>query len=119
MSQSDSLLTSLAEKMNGQQPVLDLIKRWVGKGYWGKIITLETPQWSYHFVFTPGGVKLRKGNYPSCEARYFGKEEELLRVIRGEYSAVRGVTEGRLKLWGSLSEAATFERIVSQGYRLQ
>ena len=111
MSKLDNLLKEKVNEINKDTEKMDYVRRWIGNGYSGKIVVFATPEKSYHMVFTRDKVVLRSGEYPSCEVRYFGSEDNIIAIFSGETNAYTGVRTGRLVVWGSLNEATIFERI--------
>ena len=63
-------------------------------------------------MFTRDEVSLREGDYPSCEAAYWGSEEAVTAVFKGESSLYAGVRTAGLKVYGSLNEAVRFEGLL-------
>jgi hypothetical protein len=111
MSKLDKLLKERVADINKDSEKLEYVRKWIGNGYSGKVVVFATPDKSRHMVFTKDKVFLRDGEYPSCEVRYIGSEEDLMAVFSGETSAYTGVRTGRLVVWGNLNEATIFERI--------
>ena len=111
MSELDKLLKEKVNDINKDTEKMDYVRKWIGNGYSGKVIVFATPGKSHHMVFTRDKVILRAGEYPSCEVRYIGSEEDIMAVFSGETSAYTGVRTGRLVVWGNLNEATIFERI--------
>lgn len=110
MSEIKRLLGQRVDELNRDKKALEAIGEWL-RGYEGKIVCLKAEGETYHLVFSGGGVKLREGDYPSCEVWYRGDQEGILRIIKGEDTASTAVTAKLLKVWGNLNDARRFERI--------
>ena len=101
-----------AKAINENKILRGELGNWL-EGYDGRIVSLETPDEAYHLVFSGDGVAVREGDYPSCEGRYRGSEENIIAVIEGADSAYRGYPEGHFHFWGSLSEMVKFEKLIA------
>ena len=112
MAKLEKLLKEKVSTITSDDGKMNIVREWIKEGYSGKIIVFSSPEKSYHVVLKKDGVSLRQGDYPSCEARYSGKEQDLLALLNGEINAYTGVRTDRLVVWGNLNEATTFERLL-------
>ncbi len=72
-----------AKQINENKMLVKEVRDWIS-GYAGKIIAIRTPEEAYHLVFTDGGVAVKEGDYPSCQAYYRGPEEEIIKMLSNE-----------------------------------
>ncbi len=112
MARLDKLLKEKANAIGQDPQKMKIVKEWIREGYKGKVICFATPEKSYHVVIRQDGASVRAGDYPSCEARYIGSEENLTAVLTGEINAYLGARSNRLVLWGNLNDATVFERLL-------
>ncbi len=112
MTKLDKLLKDKVKTIAQDPKKMSLIKEWIREGYKGKVIGLVTSEKGYHVVFKKGNVLLRSGDYPSCETRYSGSEQDLIALLEGGTNAYRGARAGRLVVWGNLNDATVFERLL-------
>ncbi len=110
MTKLKNLLMAKAKQINENKMLVKEVRDWIS-GYAGKIIAIRTPEEAYHLVFTDGGVAVKEGDYPSCQAYYRGPEEEIIKVLESQNSAYTGYPAGKFHFWGSLSEGQKFERL--------
>ena len=111
MSELRNNLEQKVRQISGDKSKMAQLGRWVD-GLAGKVISFKSLQESYHITFTRDKVVLREGDYPSCQVSYRGREENLLKILRGEEGAGTVWRTKQLKVWGSLSEAIIFESIL-------
>ena len=112
--QLENILKQKVKKINGDKERLKAIKNWIEGAYGGpKIVSFKAPDKAYHLVFTKEkGVGLREGDYPSFNLSYQGSEENILKVLNGEASASNVWQKKELHVWGGLSEAFAFEKLL-------
>ena len=92
-----TLLEKKVSSMNQDPGKQELIRDWID-GYRGKVIGFRTENGTaFHLVFDQGKAEMRKGNYPSCEFFYFGSEDVLCAILRGENSAMKAGRTGAVK----------------------
>lgn len=112
--QLENILKQKVKQINEDKVRLGAIKNWI-EGAYGepKIVSFKTPDKAYHLVFTKKeGVELRDGDYPSINLSYRGSEENILKVLSGERSASNMWQRKELHVWGGLSEALAFEKLL-------
>ncbi len=112
MATLDKLLKEKATAIAKDPQKMKTVGEWIRPAYKGKVIVLATPEKAYHVVFTRDSVTVRKGDYPSCETRYNGSEQDLVAVLTGETNAYLGAKSDRLVMWGNLNDATVFERLL-------
>ncbi len=112
--QLENVLKQKVKEINEGKVRLEAIKNWIKGAYGGpKIVSFKTPDKAYHLVFTEEkGVELREGDYPSFNLSYRGSEENILKILSGEKSASNMWQEKQLHVWGGLSEAFAFEKLL-------
>lgn len=110
MSALNDQLREKVKRINDNSSKKAQIARWID-GHKGKVIGFRSPMESYHIAFTKEKAVIREGDYPSCEASYRGSEDDIVKILAGEESTVSLLKAGRVKIWGSLSEAIIFEMI--------
>ena len=114
MEQVKAILKQKVKQINEDKVRLEAIKNWIKGAYGGpKIVSFKTPEKACHLIFTEEkGVELREGDYPSFNLSYRGSEENILKVLSGEKSAYNVWQKKELHVWGGLSEAFVFEKLL-------
>ncbi len=112
--QLENILKQKVKKINGDKGRLEAIKNWIEGAYGGpKVVIFKAPDKAYHLVFTKEkGVEFRDGDYPSFNLSYQGSEENILKILNGEASANNVWQKKELHVWGGLSEAFAFEKLL-------
>ncbi len=114
MVQLENVLKQKVKQINEDKVRLGAIRDWIEGAYGGpKIVSFKIPDKAYHLIFTEEkGVELREGDYPSFNLSYRGSEENILKVLSGEKSAYNVWQKKELHVWGGLSEALAFEKLL-------
>jgi len=115
--QLEDILKQKVKQINEDKAHRQEIKDWTQLAYGGpevvKVVSFATPDKAYHLVFSAEkGVELREGEYPTFNLSYRGSEENILKVLSGEKSASNVWQNKELHVWGGLSEAFVFEKLL-------
>ena len=115
--QLEDILKQKVKQINEDKARRQEIKDWTQLAYGGpkviKVISFTMPDKAYHLVFSAEkGVELREGECPSFNVSYRGSEENILKVLNGEKSASNVWQKKELQVWGGLSEAFVFEKLL-------
>lgn len=102
---------TLAEKINNETASKEIIKKWIKKNYWGKIISWKMNGKGFFLVITRDGeAKFGTGDYPSSEVTMLISPDAFLELLKKDpYSGLKDMLgTNQLVIRGNLNEANKF-----------
>ncbi|NVM28494.1 MAG: SCP2 sterol-binding domain-containing protein [Candidatus Helarchaeota archaeon] len=102
---------TLADKINNQKANKEIIKKWIKKNYWGKIISWKMDGKGFFLIITRDGeAKFGTGDYPSPEVTMLISPDAFMELLKKDpYTGLKGMlTTNQLVIRGNLNEANKF-----------